>query len=103
MTDIEQQIEQQIDMIMRDDPAIQSALRTLRAQRCAADIDAMLYAITVTVTKQFSAMLLGDGYSIDQVNAMLPSFISEVEQWREQTLSEVLRSLDEPDAARSLQ
>jgi hypothetical protein len=97
MTDAERQA---IEAAVIDHPKMQAALRTLWAWDAA---DRIGDAVLVAVTKQYCAELLNSGHSIDEVNAMLPAFIKDVQAQRQLMLTKLRRFLDEPRAADTLQ
>lgn len=100
MTEAEQQA---LEAAVMAHPKMQSALRTLRAWRTADDIGATLLAVMGAMAKHYCATLMNSGQSIDEVNAVLPAFIRDIEAQRQQILSDVRRWLDEPTAPNKLQ
>jgi hypothetical protein len=92
MTEAEQQA---LNKLVADHPTMQFAVRAMRAWDTADGIGA---ALMVGVTKFYVATLMNHGYSIDEINVLLPVFIASIETQLREMQSEMARWLDEPSA-----
>jgi hypothetical protein len=47
------------------------------------------------ITLQFSQSLWLDGYSVDEINKLLIEFMPEMDRWRNKTLKQLMRRMEE--------